>query len=98
MLQEGNHAYNSTIVTIDFGSLGFLLFIIFMSLKLTGIIDWSWFFITLPIWVPYAFAIAVWIIIALIVLFVYLVAFIADAIGGTGGYLKDKLFKKKNKK
>ena len=27
-----------------------ILFFIFMVLKLTGVIDWSWWFVTCPLW------------------------------------------------
>ena len=36
-------------------SLGFILFLVFMILKLVGVIDWSWFYVTLPLWTPIAF-------------------------------------------
>ena len=39
----------------SFESMGFILFLIFMILKLIGIIDWSWFYVTLPLWIPIAF-------------------------------------------
>jgi hypothetical protein len=29
-----------------------LLFLIFLVLKLTGIISWSWWWVTAPIWIP----------------------------------------------
>jgi hypothetical protein len=32
----------------------FLVFLIFLLLKLTGVIDWSWFFITMPLWIGLA--------------------------------------------
>jgi hypothetical protein len=34
------------------GSLLGLLFIIFLVLKLTGVIDWSWWWVTSPLWLP----------------------------------------------
>ena len=35
------------------GSSGFtLLFIVFLVLKLTDTIDWSWWWVTLPLWGP----------------------------------------------
>lgn len=40
-------------------SLGFILFIVFMILKLVGVIDWSWFYVTLPLWIPTAFYVTV---------------------------------------
>lgn len=38
------------------GSLGIgtILFLIFMILKLCGVITWSWWWITAPIWIPIA--------------------------------------------
>lgn len=35
-------------------SLGFVLFLVFMILKLVGVIGWSWFYVTLPLWIPIA--------------------------------------------
>jgi hypothetical protein len=32
--------------------LGTVLFLIFMVLKLTNYIDWSWWWITAPLWIP----------------------------------------------
>lgn len=34
--------------------LGTVLFLIFMVLKLTNYIDWSWWWITAPLWIPIA--------------------------------------------
>jgi len=41
------------------GGFGFLtiLFFIFLTLKLTGHIQWSWWWITAPLWIPLAIAI-----------------------------------------
>ena len=40
-----------------------LLFIVFLVLKLANIIDWSWWWVTAPLWIPLGF-----VIIALILL------------------------------
>lgn len=37
--------------------LGGAIFIVFLVLKLTGTIDWSWWWVTAPIWIPIALAI-----------------------------------------
>ncbi|MBC7593530.1 MAG: hypothetical protein H7288_06285 [Kineosporiaceae bacterium] len=29
-----------------------LLFLLFLALKLTGHIDWSWWWVTAPLWIP----------------------------------------------
>jgi hypothetical protein len=34
--------------------LGTILFLIFMVLKLTNYIDWSWWWVTSPLWIPIA--------------------------------------------
>ncbi len=48
--------------------LGFftILFLIFMTLKLTGYIDWSWWWVTAPLWAGFA------IILLIILIFVIL--------------------------
>jgi hypothetical protein len=37
--------------------IGTILFLIFMVLKLTNHIDWSWWWITSPLWIPVSFLI-----------------------------------------
>lgn len=32
----------------------FLLFLVFMVLKLCGVIDWSWLIVTMPLWFGFA--------------------------------------------
>ncbi len=32
-----------------------LLGVVFVALKLCGVIDWSWWFVTAPFWVPFVF-------------------------------------------
>ena len=34
--------------------IGMVLFIVFLVLKLTGTIDWSWWWVTSPLWIPLA--------------------------------------------
>ncbi len=42
------------------GGIGFCgcLFLIFLTLKLVGVIDWSWWWVFAPFWVPVAAALA----------------------------------------
>jgi hypothetical protein len=51
--------------TNDGIGLGMILFLIFMTLKLTGNIAWSWWWVTSPLWIP---ALIVMAFIALVVL------------------------------
>jgi hypothetical protein len=30
------------------------VFLIFLTLKLCGVIDWSWWWVTAPLWMPFA--------------------------------------------
>lgn len=39
-------------------SLSAVLFIVFLVLKLTGNIDWSWWWVTSPLWIPFAIGLA----------------------------------------
>jgi hypothetical protein len=48
--------------------LGGALFIVFLVLKLTDVIAWSWWWITAPLWIPTVIVIAV-LIIGVIVMF-----------------------------
>ena len=49
------------------GFLG-LLAILFITLKLTGVITWSWLWVLAPIWIPFVIAVFVLIIVGIIVI------------------------------
>ncbi|MFC0456743.1 hypothetical protein ACFFGR_09335 [Arthrobacter liuii] len=55
------------------GGFGFagLLFLVFLVLKLTHVIDWSWWWVTAPLWIP-----------ACVALLFFVAALIGMAIGG----------------
>jgi len=46
--------------------LGVILFLIFMTLKLTGNITWSWWYVTLPLWGPLLLVLVIMGIVALV--------------------------------
>jgi hypothetical protein len=46
--------------------IGMILFIVFLVLKLTGTIDWSWWWVTSPLWIPFAAAVVILGIVGLI--------------------------------
>lgn len=56
-------------------SLPTALFITFLVLKLTNTIDWSWWWITAPLWIPVGLVIVIF-------LFLLVLAFIGLALGG----------------
>jgi len=37
----------------------FVLFVVFLVLKLAGVVAWSWWLVTLPLWIGIAIALAV---------------------------------------
>ena len=46
-------------------SLGTVLFIVFLVLKLCGTITWSWWWVTAPIWIPLGIALTFIVLIAI---------------------------------
>lgn len=56
-------ANNNTSNGIGFGT---VLFLVFLVLKLTSNIDWSWWWVTSPIWIPLALGVVIMGIIGLI--------------------------------
>ena len=65
-----------------------VLFVVFLVLKLTGNIDWSWWWVTSPIWIPLLAVVAI--LITLIIVFVVMLS-----IGYTVDDLKTKFKLKK---
>ena len=52
-----------------------ILFIVFLILKLTDNIDWSWWWVTSPLWIPFAVVLGI----IAIFLFIFLIAIIFGA-------------------
>lgn len=48
-----------TVVTSGGIRLGGLLFVAFLVLKLTGVIAWSWWWVTAPLWGPFMLVVGV---------------------------------------
>lgn len=64
------HDYSGAATTASSGgvSLCTVLFLIFLVLKLVGVIDWSWWWVTAPLWIPFLIVLGISII-TLIVIF-----------------------------
>lgn len=45
-----------------------ILFLIFMTLKLCGVITWSWIWVTAPIWAPVLIVLTIFAVVGLVVL------------------------------
>ena len=56
-------------VSIQFPIFG-ILGLIFITLKLTGHITWSWLWVLSPFWIPFAIALAIFVIVFLFTLLV----------------------------
>lgn len=62
--------------TIHFGGTGLpgLLFLVFLTLKLTNVINWSWWWVTAPLWVPAATIVGIALLIASIAVLVLMIS------------------------
>lgn len=49
---------NKSQVTVDLG-IGWIVFFIFLTLKLTDTINWSWWWVTSPLWIPVGLAVTI---------------------------------------
>jgi len=60
-------ATNSTSSSGGIGICG-MLFILFLALKLTGYITWSWWWVTAPLWIPAAVVAAILLVVLAVVI------------------------------
>lgn len=51
------------------------MFLIFLTLKLTNVINWSWWWVTAPLWIPFS------IVLFLLILMLIVFAFASSAMG-----------------
>ena len=58
---------------------GTILFLIFLTLKLTGVITWSWWWVACPLWIGAAIAIGVLCFAVAVVAFVSVFAAVLSA-------------------
>jgi len=66
-----------------------VLFIVFLVLKLTGNIDWSWWWVTSPLWIPIVLLASVFLVMLLVVILLMLFGFSPNSI-------KDKIDQYRN--
>jgi hypothetical protein len=62
---------NKTTVSFSGCGLGTLLTVVFLVLKLCGVIDWAWIFVFLPIIISVGLAILVWLVIGIVAIVLY---------------------------
>jgi hypothetical protein len=59
-------------------SLAGVLFIVFLILKLTGNIDWSWWWVTSPLWIPIALAVSIFFVVLIVIVLLLIFGFTPD--------------------
>lgn len=59
-------------VSLDFGGAGLITFIVFLILKLTGVIDWKWVFVFLPLIIPIGLIVLALVVIGIVCLIAYI--------------------------
>lgn len=47
--------------------IGTLLFIVFLVLKLCNVIDWSWWWVTAPLWIPIGLVFLIFIVAVIVI-------------------------------
>lgn len=52
-------------------SLPTVVFIVFLILKLTNVIDWSWWWVTAPLWISFGLGLVVLLIYTIVLLCIY---------------------------
>lgn len=68
-----------------------VLFIVFLVLKLTGNIDWSWWWVTSPLWIPIALIFGIVFLAILIVIISLIFGASIDDIKNYSEKIKNKL-------
>lgn len=65
---------NNTVQSTRGGGMGLggVLFVVFLVLKLTGNIDWSWWWVFSPLWIPVALLLGVLLIGGIVVLIAHI--------------------------
>lgn len=51
-IDPGSNKEEKVTLSFDFGGIGLVLFVVFLILKLTGVIDWKWVLVCLPLIIP----------------------------------------------
>lgn len=63
-------------------SLSGLTFLVFLVLKLCNVIDWSWWWVTAPLWIPLALFVGVCLVVFLIAFCVGVIRYIIKSVRG----------------
>jgi len=85
---KSEKAESNPVATAGSGGIGFLgcLALLFIALKLTGHIQWSWLWVLAPVWGPPAVVVGIF----LCVVFCFVVALFIGALLSAAGYKGDQ--------
>ena len=75
---------NKDVTTTSGGGIGVctVLFLIFLVLKLCGVITWSWWWVTAPLWIPFALFVSICLVVCLIAFCVGVIRYIIKSVRG----------------
>ena len=71
-------------------SIGICIFLVFLAMKLLGDLDISWFYVTLPLWLPIAANIALYLTICIIYVLILMGCAIVSMIVAFINHLKER--------
>jgi hypothetical protein len=59
-----------------------LTFLVFLVLKLCNVIDWSWWWVTAPLWIPIALFVGICGVVIVVAFFVGVIRYIIKSVRG----------------
>lgn len=77
-MTNNNNSGETKVVSGGSASLSTILGVVFIILKLTGIISWSWVWVLAPFWIPLALVALILIIVAVIAIIAGIIGFISN--------------------
>ena len=72
-MEQTNYVKASGSFTLSLESMGFITWLVFLILKVTGIWNISWFWVWFPLWFPIALGLGLFIICLIVVIVVTIV-------------------------
>ncbi len=58
----GENSKNSSSTSIGLGTILFVIFLVMKLAKIGDVADWSWWWVTSPLWIPIVFVLAIFLI------------------------------------
>ena len=64
---DSNNGRTTVTASLSLSSIGFILFVVFLVLKLVGVLTISWFWVFFPLWAPLVLEILIVIVCVIII-------------------------------